>query len=166
MADIPRLYWDTSVFLCLINKDETTRRAICEEILKHAREGRTVICTSMYTIVEVIRPKGIKHPTPLTPAQVAILEGMFKWPFLKKYQVDETLALKAAQLSRETGLKPADAIHAATAIAAGCDVLHRWDRDFDKVKDRIKVEEPKFLTSLPLLDRAQVGPALGDLEPQ
>lgn len=166
MADVPRLYWDTGVFLCLINKDETTRRAICEEILKHAKAGRVLICTSTFTIVEVIRPKGIKFPIPLTPAQVAILEGMFKWPFVKKYQVDETLALKAAQLSRETGLKPPDAIHAATAISAGCDVLQRWDRDFDKVKDRIKVEEPKFITTLPLIDNAQIGPALDDLEPQ
>ncbi len=163
---VPRLYWDTGVFLCFINKEEVERRAICEDVLKHASKGRLIICTSTFTIVEVIRPKGIKFPVPLTPAQVSLLEGMFKWPFIKKYQVDEVIALRSAQLSRETGLKPPDAIHAATAIFAGCDALQRWDRDFDKVNDRIKVEAPQFVTKLPLLDVPQVGPSLADLEPQ
>src|SRR6267142_1791442 len=108
MADVvPRLYWDTGVFICLINAaSEKTRRDVCEHILREAAKGRAFICTSTFTIAEVIRPKGIVFPKPLTADQVAKLEGMFQWPWLKKYQVDENIALRAARLARETGLKP------------------------------------------------------------
>lgn len=149
---LPRLYWDTSCFLSFVNsKTEKERHKVCSHLLKKAQAGEIVICTSTFAIVEVIRPKHMPHPTPLTEDVVKMLEGMFKWPFIKKYQVDETIALRAAKLSRETGIKPIDAIHAATAIASACDVLQRWDRDFSKIAHHIKQEEPKYLTELPLL---------------
>ncbi len=36
------IYWDTSVFLCFLRKHESERRAICEDILRHARDGKVV----------------------------------------------------------------------------------------------------------------------------
>jgi len=149
---LPRLYWDTSCFISYVNsKTEKVRHKVCGHILRKAQAGEVVICTSTFTIVEVIRPKHMPHPAPLSDEIVKALEGMFQWPFIKKYQVDETIALKAARLSRETNLKPIDAIHAATAIASGCDILQRWDRDFSKIAHHIKQEEPKYLTETPLL---------------
>ena len=153
-----RLYWDASVFLCFLSEYEEERRHICEDILHHAKDGKVEIVTSMYSMVEVIRPKAIKHPTPLTDEQVALLEGMFKWPWIKKIQVHEELARAAARLARDCGLKPADAIHAATAIAEKVDQLQRWDYDFNKVAHLIPVTEPTYLSQIPLL---QVRPAIG-----
>jgi hypothetical protein len=51
------VYWDTSCFICFLNKQETERRLICEDVLKYARDGKIEIWTSTWTIVEVIRPK-------------------------------------------------------------------------------------------------------------
>ena len=55
MADnFQKLYWDSSCFLCFLNKTETDRRAICEDVLNHARIKAIHLYTSTYTIAEVI----------------------------------------------------------------------------------------------------------------
>ena len=162
-ANPERFYWDTSVFLCFLWEGEKDRRLICESILKHAQQGDVQIITSMYTLVEVIRPRQMKHPHPLTNQQVATLEGMFKWPFIKKIQVHEDLAFKAARLARECGLKPADAIHAATAINAHVDELQAWDSDYSKVSHLVKVAAPDYLHNKgPLFSATNVGPTPAD----
>ena len=162
-SSIPRLYWDTSVFLCFLSEEEEYRRHICEDVLHAGKDGRIEIVTSMFTLVEVIRPKAIKHPQPLTDDQVTKLRGMFRWPWLKKIQVHEQLALDASTLARANGLKPADAIHAATAIAEKCDELQRWDRDFNKVASLINVTTPTYVSQMPLFQvENSVGPTPSD----
>ena len=88
----------------------------------------------------------------LTPEQISRIQDMFEWPFLKKMYVDERVAAKAVEYSRDFGFKPGDAVHAASAVLQGCDVLHRWDKDFDKIKHLIQVEEPRRLSPQPDLD--------------
>ena len=50
------IYWDTSVFLCFLRRHESERRAICEDILRHARDGKVALYTSSFTVTEVIKP--------------------------------------------------------------------------------------------------------------
>ena len=83
-SGIYRLYWDTSVFLCFLSEEEEDRRLICEDVLHAGEKGKVEIVTSMFTLVEVIRPKAIKYPQPLTDEQVSKLRGMFRWRWLKK----------------------------------------------------------------------------------
>ena len=162
-SNVPRLYWDTSVFICFLSEGEQERRRICEDVLYAAKDGKAEIVTSMFTLVEVIRPKAIKYPKPLTDDQVSKLHSMFCWSWLKKIQVHEQLALRASDLARASGLKPIDAIHAATAIAEKCDELQQWDRDFAKVADLINVTSPKYIAQLPLLHtRLPIGPTPDD----
>lgn len=158
------LYWDTSVFLCFLDKYENDRRKICEDILHHAKDGHVIITTSTFTIVETIRPKWISPPLVLTAEQIHIIEGMFRWKWIKKYQVDEPLALKAVALARDYGLKPGDSIHAATAIRANADVLQQWDRDFQKVAHLITVAEPSYETKQMDLGLLSIGPTQEKLE--
>lgn len=160
-----RLYWDTSVFLSFLSEEEVARRHICEDILQHARDGKVELITSMYAMVEVIRPKAIKWPAQLTDEQVVLLEGMFKWPWLKKIQVHEELGRAAARLARKHGLKPADAIHAATAIEEKADELQRWDYDYTKVSSLISVTEPAYLSEMPPLFKNLIGPTPSDFQP-
>jgi len=47
-----RFYWDASVFLAWLNKEEG-RFYICDAILKAAEEGQVKIVTSAITLVEV-----------------------------------------------------------------------------------------------------------------
>ncbi len=156
------LYWDTSVFLCFLDRREDARRKVCEDILHHAKDGNVTIVTSTFTIAETIRPKWITPPLVLTAEQIHIIEGMFRWPWIKKYQLDEPLALRAVKLARDFGLRPGDSIHAATAIAAKVDVLQQWDRDFRKIAHLVTVAEPAYETKqLALID---IGPTHEQLE--
>ncbi len=159
---VKTLYWDTSVFLCFLDANENEKRKICEDILHHARDGHVVIATSTFTIVETIRPKWIVPASALTPEQIRIIEGMFKWPWIKKYQVDERLALRAVALARDYALKPGDSIHAATAIAAKVDVLQQWDRDFQKIAHLVTVAQPAYETKQ--MELLEIGPTQLALE--
>lgn len=165
-SGIHRLYWDASVFLCFLSEEEKERRRICEDVLHAGKDGKVEIVTSMFTLVEVIRPKAIKHPHTLTQEQVSKLRGMFRWQWLKKIQIHEQLALDASDLALDYRLKPADAIHAATAIAEKCDELQSWDRDFNKVASRISVTSPNYVSQMPLLQvKTPIGPTPSDFTP-
>lgn len=186
MSNSKQIYWDSSCFICFLNKGtvEVERRKICEDVLRHARNGGIEIWTSTWTITEVIRPKrpgsapmpewalkaieAIKKEFPaaqdelqalwrryqvaepatkLTTPQIEKIHSMFEWPFIKLVNLDERVAREAVKLSRSYGLKPADSVHAASAVLKKVEVLQKWDRDFDKVKSLIRVEEPQWITS-------------------
>ena len=162
-AKYTQIYWDSSCFLCFLNKLEEERRKICEDVLTHAQSGDIVLYTSTYTIAEVIRPKAKSLPgaTKLTPEEIEKISGMFQWPWLRKIDVDQRVAMHAVTLSRDYNLYPADAVHAASAILRKAQVLQRWDRDFDKVNHLIKVEEPQMITlDMPLFPEMKktIGP--------
>ena len=36
-----KFYWDSSCFICFLNRDETTRRLICEDVRRFARPWNT-----------------------------------------------------------------------------------------------------------------------------
>lgn len=150
MADRPRrIYWDTGCFLCFLNKKETARREICEDILQNAKAGKLIIYTSTFTITEVIYPRRSTLPNPrkLTPAEITKISEMFRWPWLKKMDLDQRVAARAVEYARDYDMPPADAIHAATAKLLKVDALQAWDRDFSKVEHLLTVEEPTRLST-------------------
>lgn len=148
MSERRKIYWDSSCFICFLNRAEAERRRICEDVLHHAQDRKIEIWTSTWTIVEVVNPKRKSLPTAhkLSPAEISQIQAMFEWDWLKKVQLDQIIAANAVQLQRDYNLKPADSVHAATAIRIKADVLQRWDRDFDKINKLILVEEPQLLT--------------------
>lgn len=164
-----RLYWDTSIFLCFLNREESERGRICEDILQHAAMDEVLIITSAYTIAEVIRPKSkaIRHKQPLTEKQVEKIKGMFRWPFIQTIELDERTALHASDLARTYGLYPADAVHAASAILWRADALQAWDRDFSAVSHKIPVEQPQYLSrqrSFDGLHGSRIAPSPDDFD--
>lgn len=205
MGNPRKIYWDSSCFICFLNRNatEVSRRLICEDVLKHARNNDIEIYTSNWTKVEVIRPKlhgaaplplwaseaiaamEAKYPQirteletlwkryqsndpakKLTAKQIEKIKGMFEWDFIVPVNLDERVAEKAVELSRSLGLKPADAVHAASALIAKVPVLQKWDRDFDKIAHLITVEEPQKISAQnSLLDALEViGPTPADFE--
>src|SRR2546426_3764531 len=143
MSDRRKIYWDSSCFICFLNRSEAARRRVCEDILHHAQDRKIEIWTSTWTIVEVVRPKRSSLPasSKLTPAQIGQIQAMFEWDWLKKVQVNQIIATKAVELQRDCNLKPGDSVHAATAIRIRADVLQRWDRDFNRISRIIPVED-------------------------
>jgi predicted nucleic acid-binding protein len=102
----------------------------------------------------------------LTDAQVAKVQAMFEWPFIKKIYVDDRVAQRAVELSRRFGLKSGDAVHVASAIIGKCNSLQKWDKDFDKVQDLITVEEPVRITAQKSLfeTASPIGPEPADFK--
>ena len=105
------IYWDTSVFLCFLRKNESERRAICEDILRHARDGKVSLYTSSFTVTEVIKPLRMETtgPRPLSSDEVEDLQGMFHWPWLKKIALDHRVAQDAVNLGLTFALTAAEA---------------------------------------------------------
>lgn len=187
-----KVYWDTTCFICFLNRKEEERRLICQDVLWHAQRGDIEIWTSNFTIAEVIRPRRMQPTVPslpnwatkplsltkeleivhlftsaktqiaelweywhkntapyekLTKDQINKISDMFEWKCLNKMLVDERTAKKAVEIARDYDLKPADSIHAASAILKKVDAIQRWDRDYEKVKSLISVEEPVRLSA-------------------
>ena len=164
-----RVYWDTSIFLCFLNREEQERSKICEDVLQHAAMDEVLILTSTYTIVEVIRPKKKSIPGSgrLTPEEIGKIKGLFRWPFIQTIELDERTALFASDLAREHGLQPADAVHAASAILWKADALQAWDRDFSSIAQHITIEQPRFIsvqTKLEGMEANPLGPTPDDFE--
>ena len=139
------IYWDTSCFVCFLNRSELERRAICEDILRNAKEGLVSLYTSAFTIAETLYPRRSNLPNPrrLPPEEAKLITDMFRWSWLKKIDVDQRIAFYAAELARDYNLRPGDSIHAATAILApNINTLQRWDRDFNRIANLIDVEDP------------------------
>jgi len=137
-----RLYWDACNFISLISEDEVTRADICQHILEDAENGFVEIVTSTLTIAEVVKPKGSKM---FTIQQEEKIGSFFLHRYILTYDVTRTIAESARQLSRQHGLKPRDAIHLATALAAGVDVFQTWNtNDFEGLDVPMRIEVPMW----------------------
>ena len=151
MANKPRaIYWDSSVFLCFLRKQEGERRAIGEDILRHARDGKISLFTSSFTVTEVIKPLRFETtgPRPLSSDEVADLQGMFHWPWLKKIALDHRVAQDAVNMALTFALSAAESIHAASAMAAKVDVMQQWEPSaaLEKINHLIRIDTPRMLT--------------------
>jgi hypothetical protein len=75
----------------------------------------------------------------LSDAEIKGIKQLVNPNRIRTIQVDDKIANAAVDLSRTVGLKPVDAIHAASAIALHklkkIEVLQYWDKDYEKVKD-------------------------------
>jgi predicted nucleic acid-binding protein len=63
-----RVYWDTSCFISYLSgthPDEIARAQVCEDVLLDARNDDIEIWTSVWTIVETVRPKTPYKAVPL-----------------------------------------------------------------------------------------------------
>lgn len=101
----------------------------------------------------------------LNAEEIGKIEAMFHWPYIGNIVMDERIARKAVEFSRDFGLKTCDSIHAASAVLKKeISVLQRWDRDFDKIKDLIKVEEPIMISLQGTLPLQQIGPTPDDFK--
>ena len=121
-----RPYLDSSVYIAAI-KGEEGRWEIAKRILDDAAAGKLQLVASTFVIAEVIKgPEG----TQLTVEQERVIDGYFQHEFITWVELDMIVARDARRLARLHGLKPADAVHLASAIKGGADQLLRWDDKF------------------------------------
>jgi len=142
-------YVDSSVFIAWLKGESASninRKEIFDHILTLAKGKAFKIYTSAFTLVEVHKRR--RGPCLSTEEDEKIL-GFFEHEYIYLVDLDRGIAEHANRLCREYGLGPADAVHLASALRAGCDILLTWDKDFHAViHPEIVIEPPRKLGQL------------------
>jgi len=119
-----RLYWDSNAFLALL-QNEPDREAACRDTLAAAQKGDFLIVTSALTLAEVLWLKGAPR---LTEDKADLLNRFFRRSSMRVVNLDRTIAQRAQRLVWESGIRPKDAVHVATALQYECKVLETFDQ--------------------------------------
>ena len=150
-SQFQRPYVDSSFFFAIIKKEETpcpsglARWQVAERIVKDAERGDYHIYTSTITLAEVRRIRGKQEQ--LTQNEIQTVQAFFENDFIRLIEVSREIGEKAQLLGAQYGIFPMDALHLATAIHWGCDVLLVWDKRFsarfrDEPIEGVRVIEP------------------------
>ena len=149
-------YWDANVFLSYL-EGAANRSVILNDIVREAREEKRDIITSTLTITEVAFVAREKESGALDPRIEQALDNMFDdEQIVRLVEVDRPIARHAQRLIREAlvtrrSLKPADAVHLATAHRAQCDVIHSYDRQLRSLSELIQIPAQIPTTDQPSL---------------
>jgi predicted nucleic acid-binding protein len=151
-----RPYFDSGVFISWLKgsdigtlADGSTgdRTPISEFVLNEAESGKYPIVTSYFTMAEVFKKKGDGNPPLSDERNGQIMEYFNASEWIKWVEVDHVVGEEANQLLiryRDQRLRPADAIHLASALRAKCEVLLTWDGPFSAIKHpNIRIEFPQ-----------------------
>ncbi|MFC4671518.1 type II toxin-antitoxin system VapC family toxin [Seohaeicola nanhaiensis] len=142
MASPQRIYWDACAWIAYIAKEtavpiksggKENRFAMCEAVLKGAREGKYELVTSCFTLAEVCKHSEVKS------SPVDNLPAFFEHKYILMIPVDFALGRHAQnmQASGLVALKPPDAIHLASALRAKVDQINTFDTDLLKLDGSI-----------------------------
>jgi predicted nucleic acid-binding protein len=138
-----KYYWDACVFLSEINAN-LDRVAVIEGILDDCAQGKTEIYTSILSIAEVAFAEAEKGSNSLDDKVREKIDKFWLPPSpIKLIEIGEPILWDAKSLIRAAikngkGLKPADAIHLATAKRLSTiDAIHTYDDKMMKHHDLI-----------------------------
>src|SRR5262249_2514454 len=118
-----RVYWDSCVFIDRLQRSPD-KIVVLEELTDAARAAKLIIVASTLCIAETVK---IGTGDAGSKSQSESIFKFFENPWIELVQVDFEIAKLAHEISRDYGVKPADAIHVATAIKAKVEVLHTYD---------------------------------------
>lgn len=141
-SHIGSFYWDACVFLSAINRNED-RVSIIEAVLEDCELGHVEIYTSMLSIVEVAVAETEKTSNMLSNEVEENIEALWLPPSpIKLVEIHEFVLRDAKSLMRagiEKGfsLRPADAIHLATAQRLEISEIHTYDTGWSKYESII-----------------------------
>jgi predicted nucleic acid-binding protein len=143
MANDTLIYWDSNVFIDLIEKTPA-RYQVLEGIVNSAERGEVRIVTSAMSLVEVSKLNNLGGVLPEWKEKLIV--QFFENDYISVRTVDRVVAETARPIIRGHNLKAPDAIHVATALLARAQVLHTYDS-----QDLLPLDRKIGLPSLPLL---------------
>jgi predicted nucleic acid-binding protein len=122
-----RVYWDSCVWLGLLN-EEPEKVDSAKWVIERAERGEVEIWTSTITLAEVYK---VRHGA-ADPEADKKLDDFLSQPYIVHVQVDQDVAMEARRLLRANLpalKKPNDAIHLASAVWHDIETFHTFDRD-------------------------------------
>jgi predicted nucleic acid-binding protein len=137
-----KIYWDSNAFLALL-QGEQGREAACRDTLDAAQRGEFLIVTSALTLAEVLWMRGGPK---LAEQKAETLNRFFRRSCMRVVNLDRDTAQRAQRLVWETGIRPKDSIHVATAQRYECPVLETFDAPLiakGRDIDGLEIREPQ-----------------------
>ncbi len=142
MTVVPRRLWDSCVVLGYLSGQEDIRNN-CDLIIGQAERGELEIVVSTIAQAEVAYLTGL----PASDAEAKIQE-FFSRRYIVTGAFDISLTKTVRRLIREhKGLRPADAIHVATALQWEIPIIETTDPDLLRLNG--KEGNPKLIIRLP-----------------
>lgn len=143
MPEPPRFYLDSNVYLAWLRGEEG-RVDTARELLTAGEEHRLTIVASTLLYAEVCGHGEVRAAN--AEDVDAKIRTFFERGFLRWVEVDLPTARHARALSRQHGLRGADAIHLSSAIRGKAERFMTWDaKDFPigRVVEGVTVQEPE-----------------------
>ena len=123
------VYIDTNVLIYGVERVEPYRTLLAT-MWERAQAGDFEIVSSESIVIEaLVRPLRERNA-----ALVRLLRDMFDADEVRLIPATRSHWEHGARIRADTGLKAADALHAATALQAGCDLFVTNDADFRRVE--------------------------------
>lgn len=123
MANTIRRCWDSDCCFGLI-ANQAGRHEQCERVMLNAQEGKSEIVISSLAIAEVLWMPGQNR---LAKDERDVIRKFFERTVFIVADVTRAIAEQAQELVWEHGVRPKDAIHAATALSVGAHYLESFD---------------------------------------
>lgn len=151
-----RIYWDAVCFLAYLNA-EADRVQVLEALLEQAERGAFTVVTSMLSVTEVAYTASERKGAALSQDDEDAIDALLaNRTAVLLLEFNEGIARRARGLMREAvargwSLRPADAIHLASAQFAQVRAFHTYDRRLFRFGDLLDfpVEQPSG-ANLPL----------------
>jgi len=126
------VYWDSDVFLALINEDKTQHEIEgCKNVWTNCEKGLLHIITSTLTTTEVIFKKG--YPK-LDPNKRQFVSNFFRQDFISQKPLTREIAELARDVVWDSNIRAKDAIHVATCAYYKIRSLHSFDNNLVQKK--------------------------------
>ncbi len=124
MANKPiRIYWDSCVYIDCIQRTPG-RHDVLDEIVAEAKNNKIVLVASALVLAEVSKLEGLNVEV---AEQTRQIRAFFENDFISMRNVTRRVAEDAADFGRQYSIKPADAVHVATALHYKCVSFQTYD---------------------------------------
>ena len=145
-AKVPIVYWDSCVFISLIEKTPG-RIDIIDELVTMAQNGELLIVTSTLTEAEIIKwpEDGISHEESNRK-----ITDFFKNPWIVRRAVDTRVigTTRRIRMTPQPKLQTPDAIHIATALIHEVTAFHTYDHKHLISKDGLLSDDGKHFLKI------------------
>lgn len=141
-----RIYWDACCWIALIQQEVVTsngksvdRGKLCRGVVQAAEKNIYEIVTSTLSLAEVSKSP-TKSKKPDDDDKIA---AFFENDYILLANVDVRVGTLARQLMQRglSGLKPADAIHLATASITECEFFHTFDAGLINLTEKVNTQK-------------------------